>query len=113
MARALIAEVEQRTAMKFPEWFQAQGMLTEFILYSGYIQYRRLTDVLYNVNNNVVVPVNICHSEVAAFDRKFATMQNALTVSIHRNAWLELTSEQQKQYQHFLIDQGITSAWKI
>lgn len=113
MARALIAEVEHRTAMKFPEWFQAQGMLTEFILYSGYIQYRGFTNVLYNVDNNDLVPVNICHSEVAAFDRKFKEMQNALTVSVHRNAWTEFTAEQRQQYQHFLIDRGILAAWKL
>ncbi len=113
MARALIAEVEQRTAMRFPEWFQAQGMLTEFILYSGYIQYRGFTDVLYNVDKNVIVPTNICHSEVSAFDRKFKDMQNALTVSVHRNAWTELTAEQRQQYQHFLIDRGVLAAWKL
>lgn len=113
MARGLIAEVEQRTAMRFPEWFQAQGMLTEFILYSGYIQYRGFTDILYNVDNNAIVPANVCHSEVAAFDRKFKDMQNALTVSIHRRAWTELTAEQRQQYQHFLIDRGIIAAWKL
>lgn len=113
MARALIAEVEHRTAINFSDWFQAQGMLTEFILYSGYIQYRGLTNVLYNVDTNAITPVNICHSEVGAFDRKFDGMKNALTVSVHRNAWTELTDEQRQQYRHFLIDRNILSAYKL
>lgn len=111
--RAMIAEVEQRTSTAFPEWFQAQGMLTEFILYSGYIHLQDGFDKLYNVDVYEVIPVNICHSEVAAFDRKFKNMQNSLTVSIHRNAWTKLTAEQQQQYQHFLIDRGILAAWKL
>lgn len=112
-ARAMIAEVETRTKTLFPHWFQTQGMLTEFILYSGYIHSQGGFDWLYNVEVNAVDPVNICHSEVAAFDRKFHNMQNALTVSIHRNAWTALTPEQQKQYQNFLINQGIATAWQI
>lgn len=110
MARALITEVENRTAIKFPEWFQAQGMLTEFILYSGYIQYRGLTDILYNVDNNAITPVNVCHSEVGAFDRKFNEMQTALTASIHRDAWTQMTQEQHWQYRDFLVERGITKA---
>jgi hypothetical protein len=111
--RAMIAEVEDKTATSFPEWFQAQGMLTEFILYSGYVHLHGGFDKLYNVGTNAIIPVNICHSEVAAFDRKFNEMHNALTVSIHRAAWTELTAEQHQQYQHFLIDRGIIAAWKL
>lgn len=112
-ARAMIADVEQRTLTAFPEWFQTQGMLTEFILYSGYIHLQGGFDKLYNIDACEVTPTNICHSEVAAFDRKFKDMQNSLTVSIHRNAWTNLTAEQRQQYQHFLIDRGIIAAWKI
>jgi len=112
-ARAMIADVETRTSTAFPEWFQAQGMLTEFILYSGYVHSQGGFDWLYNVNSCEVIPVNICHSEVAAFDRKFKDMQNSLTVSVHRNAWTELTHEQRQQYQYFLIDRGILAAWKL
>lgn len=112
-ARAMIADVEQRTSTAFPEWFQAQGMLTEFILYSGYIHLQGGFDKLYNVDACEVSPVNVCHSEVAAFDRKFKDMQNSVTVSIHRRAWTNLTAEQRQQYQYFLIDRGIIAAWKI
>jgi hypothetical protein len=112
MVRELISEVEHCTATKFPEWFQAHGMLTEFILYSGYIQYRGLTDVLYNVDNNTIVPVNICHSEVESFDRMFQRMKDTrtLAVSIHRNAWKQLSGDQKQQYRDFLVSHGITTA---
>lgn len=112
-ARAMIADIETHTSTAFPEWFQAQGMLTEFILYSGYIHLQGGFSKLYNTDTCEVIPVNICHSEVAAFDRKFKDMQNSVTVSVHRNAWTELTVEQQQQYRHFLIDRGIIAAWKI
>jgi len=111
--RAMIADIEARTSTDFPTWFQAQGMLTEFILYSGYIHLQGGFEKVYNVETNAVFPVNICHSEVSAFDRKFADMKNASTVSIHRNAWKELTDEQRQQYQHFLIDRGVLAAWKL
>lgn len=110
MVRALIADIEQRTTTSFPVWFQAQGMLTEFILYSGYIQQRCGIETLYNIDSCAVTPVNICHSEVSAFDRKFQSMSTALTVSIHRNAWSQLTQEQRWQYRDFLVERGITKA---
>lgn len=113
MTRAMIAEVEKSTAMSFPVWFQAQGMLTEFMLYSGYIESRFGLDVLYNTNTNAMQVCNVCHSEVAAFERKFNEMQTSLTVSVHRNAWKELSDQQRQQYQYFLIDRGITEAWKL
>lgn len=112
MVRAMIAEVERLTCMDFPEWFQAQGMLTEFILYSGFIQHRNCTDVLYSDTNALSV-CNLCHSEVAMFDHKFKQMSQSLTASIHRKAWDQLTPEQRQQYQHFLIDRGVIAAWKL
>jgi hypothetical protein len=110
--RAMIAKVEELTQQSFPEWFQAQGMLTEFILYSGYIDSVGKWDELYSTRV-WVNPCNVCHSEVDAWERKFAEMQNALTVSVHRHAWTKLTPAQQQQYQHFLIDRGILIACQI
>lgn len=111
MVRSLIAEAFDRTQQSFPDWFQSQGMLTEFLLYSGYIvKCNGTLDVLYSKNNQLGSIVNVCHSEVAAWDRKFAEMQqsNTLTVSVHRRAWTELTVEQKQQYQTFLLDHGVT-----
>jgi len=107
--RAMIAEVEKRTQQSFPAWFQAQGMLTEFLLYSGYLVYTDKLDKLYNINRCDVDVVNICHSEVASFDRLFKQMcsPTALTVSVHRNAWTNLTAEQQQKYIDLLASRGI------
>jgi hypothetical protein len=108
MVRAMIVDVEQRTGESFPAWFQAQGSVTEFILYSGYLESVHATDQLYNTEQCRLLPCNLCHSEVAAFDRKFQEMQRSLTVSIHRNAWTALSSDQQQQYQSLLLQRGIT-----
>jgi hypothetical protein len=108
MVRAMIADVEQRTGESFPAWFQAQGSVTEFILYSGYLEYTHMTDLLYNTKQCRLLPCNLCHSEVDAFDRKFREMQSSLTVSIHRNAWSRMSQQQQQQYHEFLQQRGIT-----
>ena len=106
--RAMMVDIEQRTGESFPAWFQAQGSVTEFILYSAYLESAHMTDLLYNTDRCMLSPCNLCHSEVAAFDRKFREMQNSLTVSIHRNAWTVLSSDQQQQYRSFLLQRGIT-----
>lgn len=116
VVRDLIAEVFARTNQSFPDWFQSQGRVTEFLLYSGYIvKGTGSLDILYSKHNNLGGIVNVCHSEVAAWDRKFAEMQqpNTLTVSVHRQAWAALTVEQKQQYQTFLIDRGVTQAWQL
>jgi hypothetical protein len=106
--RRMVMWIEKHTKQNFVEWFQAQGMLTEFILYSGWIQYQYgVFDTVYNISKSDVHPCNLCHSEVASFDRKFAQMQTADTVSIHRRAWLQLTIEQQTKYAEFLSSRGI------
>lgn len=108
MVRSMIADVEQRTAEAFPTWFQAQGEVTEFILYSGYLESTHMMDLLYNTQRSRLIACNLCHSEDGAFDRKFQEMQRSLTVSIHRNAWSRLSMEQQQQYHVFLLQRGIT-----
>jgi hypothetical protein len=107
-SREMIQWIQARTQQSFAEWFQNQGMLTEFILYSGWIQYKFGNfDKLYNTNSSAIIPCNLCHSEVAAFDHKFKTMVDATTVSVHRRAWTQLTSGQQAQYTDFLVSRGI------
>ena len=107
-ARRMVTWIEEHTKQDFVEWFQAQGMLTEFILYSGWIQYQYGGFApLYDVSKSDILPCNLCHSEVAGFDRKFTLMQSANTVSIHRRAWTQLTAQQQKQYADLLHSRGI------
>jgi hypothetical protein len=113
--RLMIAETTFRVKQKFPLWFQGKGRLTEFMLYSGYLQYRfGGFDTFYNPECSFGV-VNVCHSEVDQYDRKLEAMKNndPLTVSIHRKAWSPLTDEQKQAYQHFLIDRRIICAWEL
>ena len=111
LVRGLIAEVEARTQTPFVKWFGSHGMLTEFILYSGYCQYRYGSlDVVGADNLTTAYKLfNICHSEFEIFDTKFNSVNdlNTLTVSIHRRAWSQLLPDQQRRYQDFLISRNI------
>lgn len=112
--RSMVADTANLVQNNFPEWFQSQGRLTEFVLYSGYVQYRyHSLGKLYTEQNTALQPVNLCHSEVDSADRKLKEMLTATTVSIHRNAWTVLTQEQKQQYRNLLIDRGITEAWNL
>jgi hypothetical protein len=117
LLRNMIQEVERRTGTNFARWFQETGMVTEFILYSGYVQYcdGTLDQQYTNTFSNRYFVCNICHSEVEQFDSKFLQMSNKnnLTVSIHRNAWSKLTNSQRKNYQDFLLSKGITRAQNL
>jgi len=109
LTRDMIAEIESRTGQLFGNYFQQQGMLTEFILYSGYVWYRdRSFNERYHTQSNIY-PANLCHSETGIFDSKFSTMSQpqTLTVSIHRNAWTQLTEQQQQKYHTLLAQRGI------
>jgi len=108
--KELIQYVEHKTQLSFAKWFQAQGMLTEFILYSGYVDYLYSGfDALYDSKSRLQGINNVCHSEVASFDRKYNNMleDSALTVSIHRRAWPHLTNMQQQAYRDLLIAHGL------
>ena len=114
LVRGLIGDIESRTRTPFIQWFSDHGMLTEFILYSGYAQYRYGSlDVVAAGDLTTAYKVcNICHSEVEVFDTKFnsANDPNILTVSIHRRAWNQLRPDQQQRYQDFLISKNISTA---
>ena len=108
----MISDITKLTGDNFAEWFQMQGMLTEFILYSGYALYCDGTlDLMYSNNTHYRV-CNICHSEVDQFDTKLVEMQtpNTLTVSVHRNCWSQLTTDQRVAYIALLQARGITQA---
>jgi hypothetical protein len=114
--RFLIADTTIKTRESFPTWFQRQGVLTEFMLYSGFCQFKYGSlDTFYSKQNTVGHVVNLCHSETEHFDSKFRTMQDphTLTVSIHRNAWTRLTDAQRTAYRMFLIDRGQFTAWEL
>lgn len=115
LVRLMIAETAVLAQQQFARWFQAQGTLTEFLLYSGYLKYKfKNFDRFYSEKNHVQV-CNVSHLEVDQWDKKFEAMQhsNTLTVSVHRGAWPQLTAQQQQQYQCLLIDRNITGAWQL
>jgi hypothetical protein len=108
LTKEMMEEITIRTGRPFALWFQEQGMVTEFILYSGYLVYKFGDfDTMYDTKQNAIVPCNLCHSEVASFDCKFKEMSQSTTVSIHRQAWAQLTTDQQQQYISFLRERGI------
>lgn len=111
LLNSMVEHIESKTKRNFASWFQEQGMLTEFILYSGFVLYTNQTfdDIILQRH---YYSQNVCHSEVGLFDIKLNGMQssNILTVSVHRNAWLQLDNKQKQQYVNFLISKKITSA---
>jgi hypothetical protein len=111
--RMMIAEVTMRTKTSFPIWFQQQGMVTEFILYSGFVQFLcGELSVLYSTENHLGHVVNVSHDETDAWLIKISQMahRDALTVSVHRGAWARLTAQQRQEYRDLLLQRGIETA---
>ena len=114
--RMMIAEVTLRTRTPFPTWFQQQGMVTEFILYSGFVKFLcGNLEVMYDRQSKLGGIINVSHDETVQWLTKINQMNKpqTLTVSVHRRAWSQLDSEQQQQFQYFLIEHGITQAWQL
>jgi len=111
IVRSMISETTFLVKKSFPLWFQEQGIVTEFMLYAGYLQYKFKGFGSY-YSQGTVAACNLCHGEAKNFDGKFWRMNHpgTQTVSIHRNAWTQLTDGQKKQYQDLLISRGITTA---
>jgi hypothetical protein len=111
--RQMIKEIERLTHDNFAEWFQQQGMLTEFVLYTAFIQYKYqdLKQVYLGSNRNKLCN-NICHSELNRFDIKLqqARAHRPLTIGVHRNAWRQLTGQQKQSYRDYLESIGLTTA---
>lgn len=111
--RQMINDVERRTHDNFAEWFQRQGMLTEFVLYTAFIQYKyQDLSQVYLGHNRTKLCNNICHSEVKIFDIKLqhARDHRPLTIGVHRNAWRQLTKQQKQSYRDYLKSIGLTKA---
>jgi hypothetical protein len=111
--RQMIKEIERRTHDNFAEWFQQQGMLTEFVLYTAFIQYKyQDLKQVYLGRNQTKLCNNICHSELNIFDIKLqqARDRRPLTVGVHRNAWRQLTGQQKQSYRDYLESVGLDTA---
>jgi len=111
--RMMIAETTLRTRTSFPAWFQQQGMVTEFILYAGFVKFLcGDLSVLYDEQNKLGHVVNVSHDETDSWLIKISQMANkkAITVSVHRGAWARLTTQQRQEYRDLLIQRGIEAA---
>jgi hypothetical protein len=111
--RQMIKEIEHLTHDNFAEWFQQQGMLTEFVLYTAFIQYKyQDLKKVYLGRNQTKLCNNICHSELNIFDIKLqqARDHRSLTIGVHRNAWQQLTEQQKQSYRDYLESIGLTTA---
>jgi len=111
--RQMIEEIERLTHDNFAEWFQQQGMLTEFVLYTAFIQYKyQDLKQVYLGRNRTKLCNNICHSELNIFDIKLqqARDHRPLTIGVHRNAWQQLTEQQKQSYRDYLESIGLTTA---
>ena len=111
--RMMIAEITLRTRTSFPTWFQQQGMVTEFILYSGFVKFLcGNLEVMYDRQNKLGGIVNVSHDETVHWLTKINQMnnRNTLTVSVHRGAWHKLTAQQRQEYRDLLLQRGIEAA---
>ena len=111
--RMMIAEITLRTRSPFPTWFQQQGMVTEFILYSGFVKFLcGNLEVMYDRQNKLGGIVNVSHDETVHWLTKINQMnnRNTLTVSVHRGAWQKLTAQQRQEYRDLLLQRGIEAA---
>lgn len=113
--QTMIEAVESRNNQRFGQWFLSQGRITEFMLYSGWVlkQFGSFAP-LYHTERAFDVE-NVCHSEVTRFDQKLEHMQThpVLTVSVHREAWRQLTDQQQQNYRDFLISRDLEKAQQL
>lgn len=114
--RFMIADVTFRTMTSFPKWFQDQGRVTEFMLYSGYVQKRYGSlESIYADRAPEMDPINLCHSDSQTFDEFMtdAERRDGVSIGIHRRRWATMTEAERQRYRLFLIDRGITSAWDL
>ena len=114
--RELIEFVKAKQHQNFAEWFQSQGMLTEFILYSGYVYYRDGSfDRLYSSSMKTGSIINICHSQIGLADVLLGHMSRSSSwaVSVHRNAWTQFTPDQKHLYKELLQHRKISLAKEL
>lgn len=114
--REMIVAITTLTKQSFPVWFQQQGMLTEFLLYSGFVIYKHgKLDKFYSTYSNFLIQ-NICHSEVGIYSIKLDQAMydsKLLTISVHRRAWAQLSDTQKLQYKEFLASKQISLSWTL
>lgn len=110
--RSMLAEIKTRTGQEFSDWFQQQGMVTEYLLYVGYNLYLHGSmDKFYSMTYPYDVS-NLCRNQTNIVDKKLVEMQRAknLTVSVHRYAWAVMSATQKELYKKILLSKNLTTA---
>jgi hypothetical protein len=110
--RSMLAEIKSRTGQEFSDWFQEQGMVTEFLLYVGYNLYLHgAMDQFYSLTYPYTV-ANLCRTQTGIIEEKLVEMQqkDKLTVSVHRCAWAVMSEEQRNTYKKLLVSRNIKTA---
>ena len=100
------------TGQSLVEFWEHNGCLTEFMLHSGYIQYKHGSINVFYGNTQDFDVVQLSHNETHLFETKLASMynDNILTVCIHRDAWNNtLSSEQKQKFNQFLTSRELIS----
>lgn len=110
--RELFAWVKNKYSQPFIQWYIKYSMyptlITEFLTYSAWVY--KSEGRYHSVSGNQPwQPVNIGRGEGAIFNEKFAEMNlpSTLTVSIHRDAYSELSNEQKMQWTTFLKEKRL------
>lgn len=110
--RSMLTEIKTRTGQNFSDWFQAQGMVTEYLLYVGYnLLLHGSMDKFYSLTYPYSVS-NLCRNQTNIIDEKLIEMQRPsnLTISVHRYAWATMNQQQKNLYKKILFDHGLTTA---
>lgn len=101
--------LQAHTHDTFLNWFQSQGMITEFVLCAGWIH--REHGGLHELYQGPAhyQAFNICHSQAQQFQQLFASIGHArnMSVGLHRRVWPVLSIAQQRQYVIFLAQRNL------
>jgi hypothetical protein len=113
--RDMLVEIKSRTGQEFSDWFQEQGMVTEYLLYVGYNLYlHRSMDKFYSLTYPYTV-ANLCHNQTGIIEEKLIEMlePDKLTISVHRRAWAVMNEKQRSTYKQILVSRGLTTAQEL
>lgn len=110
--RNMLDDIQTRTGENFSNWFQKQGMVTEYLLYVGYnLLLHGSMDKFYTLTTPYTV-CNLCRTQINIIDEKLKFMHRPdnLTVSVHRHAWAHMNQDQRNLYRNLLLSRGLSSA---
>jgi Family of unknown function (DUF6492) len=91
-------------------WYVNRRFITEFILYSAFVQYMYDgVDKLYHESNSTYLcSYNMCHSSDGVFNPSFIKTLNPSTISIHRKIVPQMSESDLNQVIFFMRERGLT-----